>query len=181
LPEKSAAELAEWYDKLSAGYDELYAAEQSAKYDAVSNAVGPCKFDILVDVGCGTGLLFDRMQPICGLIVGVDVSREMLSRARMRSRNLGVSLIMADVSSLPFRDSAANCILSISLLKEGAAMRMQFEELSRVTRPDGIVAGTMFRDAGGRSELDKLGLIGDVKWSDLSAREVLFLTRRAML
>lgn len=181
MPEKNAAEIAEWYDKLAVGYDELYAAEQSLKYDAVLSAVGQRRFEIILDVGCGTGLLLNRLQAISNLVVGIDVSREMLFRAKALSGNGGVSLIRADLSSLPIREHAADCVLSISLLKEGGALSRQLRDLSRVSRPDGVLVGTMFRDGGAKLELDKLGLVGDVKCWDLSAREILFLTRRAML
>ena len=181
MPEKEAAELVEWYDKLADGYDELYAAEQSSKYDAVLKAVASRRFVLAVDVACGTGLFLDRLRLICDLVLGVDVSRAMLVKAKGRSRDATVSLVRADCSAMPLRDCIADSVFAISLLKPGAVMAKQLGEMWRVTRPDGIVAGTMFRDGGERPVLDDMGLEGNVRWWDLSAREVLFLARRAML
>ncbi len=182
MPEKNPAELVEWYDKLAVGYDELYAAEQSPKYDAVLSAFGPSRFEMAVDIGCGTGVLLERLRSICDFVVGVDLSREMLLRARARPGNATVSLIRADLSSLPLRDRASDCVLSVSLLKAGGgAITQQVRDLSRVTRPGGVLVGTVFRDGDAKLEFDELGLVGDVKCWDLSDREILFLTRRAML
>ena len=181
MPEKDAAELVEWYDKLADGYDELYASEQSSKYDAALKAVAPRRFVMAMDVACGTGLFLDRLRLICDFVLGVDVSRAMLVRARARSPDANVSLLRADCSAMPLRDRIADSVFAISLLKPGAVMAKQLGEMWRVTRPDGIVAGTMFRDGEERPVLEEKGLEGSVRWWDLSAREVFFLARRAML
>jgi len=182
LTEKDAADLVEWYDTLADGYDELYAAEQSSKYDAALKAVGSARFGMAVDAGCGTGLFLDRLRVICDLVLGVDVSGEMLAKAKLRCRgNLSVSFVRADCSALPMRDCIADCVFAISLLKPGVVMTKQLGEMSRVTQTGGIVVGTMFREGGEKPVLVGKGLGSDAKWWNLSVREVLFLARRAML
>jgi len=181
LTEKDAAEIVEWYDTLADGYDELYAAEQSLKHDAALKAVASRRFGTAVDAGCGTGLFHDRLRVICDFVLGVDVSREMLVRARTRSRDPSVSLVRADCSTLPLRDCIVDCVFAISLLKTGAVMAKQLAEMSRVIQMGGIVVGTMFREGGEKPVLVGEGLGSDAKWWNLSAREVLFLARRAML
>ncbi len=166
------ADLVEWYDTLADGYDELYAAEQSSKYDAAMRAVSSLRFGVAVDAGCGTGLFLERLRVICDLVLGVDVSHGMLA---------SVSLVRADCSTLPLRDCVADCVFAISLLKPGAVMKKQLSEISRVTQREGIVVGTMFREGGEKPVLVAKGLESDAKWWNLSVREVLFLARRAML
>jgi ubiquinone/menaquinone biosynthesis C-methylase UbiE len=181
LSEKDAADIVEWYDTLADGYDELYAAEQSSKYDAALKAVASRRFGVAVDAGCGTGLFLDRLRVICDLVLGVDLSREMLAKAKVRCQDSNVSLVRADCSALPLKDCIAGCVFAISLLKPGAYMTRQLGEMSRVTQMEGIVVGTMFREGGEKPVLVEKGLESGAKWWNLSGREVLFLTRRAML
>ncbi len=181
MTEKDASDLVEWYDKLADGYDELYAAEQSSKYDAALKAVSSHRIGVAVDAGCGTGLFLERLQVICDLVLGIDVSHEMLAKAKARCPDSSVSLVRADCSALPVRDCIADCVFAISLLKPGAVMTRQLAEMSRVTQMEGTVVGTMFREGGEKPVLVEKGLQSDAKWWNLSAREFLFLSRRAML
>ena len=177
---ENTAGLAEWYDKLSSGYDELYAQEQSVKYDAAMEAVGGRRFDVVVDVACGTGLFLDRLRTTCGLVVGVDVSREMLEKAKTRAAGGNVVLVRADCAWLPLKDEMADCIFAISLLKVGGPLKRQLSEMARVVKGQGFVVGTVFRDDEGMP-LNEPGLDSTVKLKDVSSRESLFLIPRAML
>lgn len=62
--------------------------------------------DTVIDVGCGTGLNFTRLQAAVGptgTVVGVDLSGQMLDQARRRSRRHGwrnVDLVQADAGDL---------------------------------------------------------------------------------
>ena len=181
MPEKSPAELVEWYDKLAEGYDELYAEEQSLKYDAVLKAVGPRRFETVIDLACGTGLFLERLRLICDFVVGVDVSRAMLLKARERFRKAGFPLIRADCSALPLRDGISDGVFSISLLEPGHSNTRKLEEMRRISAPSGVLVGTMFRAGTNQRSMPSKGLDGEIVWLDLSSREVLFLMHRAML
>lgn len=175
------AGLIEWYDKLSGGYDELYAKEQSAKYHAALEIVRARKFDVVLDVACGTGLFLDRLGMISDLVVGVDASREMLEGAKRRGASGSVSLVRADCAWLPLRDEMADCVFAISLLKaDGGQLGEQVAEMSRVVRQEGFVVATVFREDD-RVPLKVPGLVSTVKLKDVSPREALFVFHRAML
>lgn len=52
--------------------------------DAVAGAVGEAVADLdVIDAGCGTGLCGARLRPFARRLVGVDLSAEMLKRARL--------------------------------------------------------------------------------------------------
>jgi len=171
---KDTAELVEWYDKLSDGYDELYAEEQSVKYDLALKTTGARKFDIAIDIACGSGLFFEKLRTTCAFVVGVDVSREMLEKAKTRARNQDVSLVRSDCYKLPLKDETADCLFAISLLKAGSELGKQVSKIARVVKNDGFVVGTVFRnddEIPGTGELS-LGATGNLK--DVSPREALF-------
>ncbi len=173
------AGLVEWYDKLARGYDELYAQEQAVKYAAALEFIGDRRFDVILDVACGTGLFLDKLRTLCRLVVGVDVSRGMLEKAK-KSAGGNVCLVRADCARLPLMNEMADCIFTISLLKAGRQLEGQVSEMARVVGREGLVVGTMFRD-GEETSPSKLGFGNTVELKDLSSRESLFLVRRAML
>jgi ubiquinone/menaquinone biosynthesis C-methylase UbiE len=174
LRAKDTAELVEWYDKLSGSYDELYAREQSAKYELALEAVGASRFDTAVDVGCGSGLFFEKLGMICEFVVGIDLSREMLARARARARDGNVSLIRSDSCKLPLKDEIVDCLFAISLLETGGHLKEQVSEMARVVKEDGSIAGTLFRDDDGEAAIDWIGPQRVGNFRKVSSRETLF-------
>jgi len=72
--------------------------------------LNPQPGDTVVDVGCGTGLCFpllmERIGPV-GQLIGVDVSSEMLYRAKERVKRAGwtnVQLVHSDIAKYEFTD-----------------------------------------------------------------------------
>lgn len=49
-------------------------------FDAIV-ATGRARFAHAVDLGCGTGLMGERLRPLCDVLEGVDISAEMLKKA----------------------------------------------------------------------------------------------------
>ena len=62
------------YDQLAPVYDIQYAEEQNAKIEAALNKAKPRENELVLDLGCGTGLLFEKVAKSTGLLVGVDIS-----------------------------------------------------------------------------------------------------------
>jgi len=86
--------------------------------------------DTVLDVACGTGINFDELQRRVGLegrIVGIDLSREMLDRARERvSRNgwRNITLIESaiDVAEIPHPVDGALFSLTHDVMRSRAAV-----------------------------------------------------------
>ena len=47
--------------------------------------VRPGRFGLVLDLGCGTGLMGERLKPFCDRLEGFDISAEMLRKARAKS------------------------------------------------------------------------------------------------
>lgn len=105
----------------------------------------------VLDVATGTGLLaadFARVISRGGYVVGVDLTLSMLKTARWRlkTKELGekVDWVFARAENLPFRDCSFGSA-SISLaLRNVSDAQMTFREMSRATRPGGIVISLDF-------------------------------------
>ena len=168
----------EWYDKLSDGYEELYATEQSVKYQRAMGWVDGQSFDLAVDVACGTGMFLDRLRGNCNYVVGVDLSRRMLEKARTRLKSEDMGLVRADCSALPLREKVADCLFAISLIEEGSKSRKQVLELHRIAKTGGFLVVSVFHSEGRKVDLGKLGVEIVKHHTELSPREDFLVVRR---
>jgi ubiquinone/menaquinone biosynthesis C-methylase UbiE len=75
------------YDQLAPVYDTQYAEEQNAKIEAALNNTKPNENEFVLDLGCGTGLLFEKVAKSTRLLVGIDISRKILQEAKRRAKS----------------------------------------------------------------------------------------------
>ena len=100
----------------------------------------------VLEVGCGAGggaLEALRHVPDGARYVGVDLSPEMLTRARRRLPDR-VELVAADAARLPFEDDAFDVVLanlSLMIVPDTAGV---LREIRRVLRPGGTLAAAVW-------------------------------------
>jgi len=94
----------------------------------------------VIDVGCGTGRalppLRDAVGP-AGIVIGVDLTPQMLLAARPRAEASRANLIVADARHLPFATGAVDAVFAAGLLMHLPDIDTGLLELARVTRPGG--------------------------------------------
>lgn len=102
--------------------------------------------EVVVDLGCGAGMdMFLAANQVgkSGRVVGVDMTPEMLKRARLsaaRGDYPHVRFLQADIESLPLPPAVADVVLSncvINLAPDKAAV---YREIYRVLKPGGRFA-----------------------------------------
>ena len=99
----------------------------------------------VVDVGSGGG--FDsfvaaRAVGPEGAVVGVDMTTEMLSRARANAESLGLGHVdfrEGFAERLPVEDGWADVVISNGVINLCADKRAAFDEIHRVLRPGGVL------------------------------------------
>lgn len=98
---------------------------------------------IVLDVGCGpasiTGSLVCASGP-GGLVLGVDISEAMLTRAVRAESGAQVGFLRADAQRLPFRDQTFDAAVSIAVLQLIPDPTAALAEMARVLRPGGRLA-----------------------------------------
>lgn len=163
------------YDNLAAGYDAQYEGEQIEKFEVTLRSLSLNSHDVVLDVGCGTGLLMGRVAKTVRLVVGVDFSKAMVMRARERLRLfLNVLLIRADSDFLPLREDVFTHVFAVTLLQNMPKPWVTLRELMRVTWDEGFIVFTGlkknftlsdFKTLVKRSGLRQLSLVdrGEVK------------------
>jgi SAM-dependent methyltransferase len=97
----------------------------------------------VVDVGCGAGfdtLIASRMVGSSGRVVGVDMTPDMLDRARSAiaaARVSNVELRQGYVEELPVPDAWADVVISNGVMSLAPDKEVAFAELARVLKPGG--------------------------------------------
>lgn len=81
---------------------------------AMSRALGPGPFNLLVDLGTGTGRILELFSARAERSIGFDVNRDMLSHARARLAASGIrnaQLRLGDIFDLPLEERAADAVI----------------------------------------------------------------------
>ena len=168
--------MASWYDALSTSYDDLYADEQSKKHRKIIETLEDRKFETFVDVGCGTGRLLEVVSSSTRLALGIDLSRQMLIKAKQRLQDRSAQFIRAEASHLPLQDHVTDGVVSVSVSEQGPSFTQQLQELSRIATENGVLSMTVFTDKN-RTLHDELSRKNMELVTSLSNREQLW-TRR---
>ena len=108
-------------------------------------ALVPGRARTLLDVGCGTGLVTERLARPGLRVFGVDASPGM---ARVAAGRLGPSLVLGDGRRLPFADGALDAVSAVWLLQLLPDATAVVAECSRVLRPGGVFVTTVDKAAG---------------------------------
>ncbi len=136
----------EKYDATAFFYDQRYLPLQLKKYEFMevhhlfSNT-------IMLDAGCGTGLLHEHFKNkfqgnviVKGFHVGVDLSWCMLKlfqeklQVQPEPKNIVVCLIQGDMDHLPFRDQSFSSAFSFTSLQNLPEISNGIKELVRVSK-----------------------------------------------
>lgn len=100
---------------------------------------------LLLDVGCGPGNIVIKLAQRCPrlLIAGVDYSANMVQAGRQVAGRLGlddrVFFNQGSADQIPFPDATFDVVLSNSVLHHLTNPSKAFEEMLRVTKPDGAI------------------------------------------
>lgn len=108
--------------------------------DLVRPALGSLQGLSMLDVGCGTGTTDQFLVPRVRTLHGVDISEEMLAKARRNVPKAAFSWY--DGEKLPFPDESFDVVTAMCVLHHVPMSRRYkvISEMARVTRSGGVVA-----------------------------------------
>jgi len=127
------------YDHLAPFYDAQYSEEQKAKIEAALNNTKPNKNQLILDLGCGTGLLFQHIT-LAKIVVGIDISPKILQEAKKRARQIpNTAVIRADADYTPFPNQTFDQVFAITLLQNMPNPLKTIQEIKRITKPQSAI------------------------------------------
>ena len=149
-----------FYDSIAPGYDELYAEEQRIKLGIIKENLDIKTNDLLLDVGCGTGLSSDFDCEV----IGIDPSMELLQQSNnnendnkkqsiiknaQKSKIFGTNSIgfnnkttnknnkvLGMAENIPFKDNAFDKVISVTAMHNFDDIVKGMQEMKRVGKND---------------------------------------------
>ena len=101
--------------------------------------------DHALELGPGPGLTTDALLRKADRLTAVEVDPRLASSLRERLKGMGVEVVLADATALPFPDGTFSAVLSFTMLHHVPSRVLQdllLAEAYRVLRPGGVFAGT---------------------------------------
>ncbi|HEX2357324.1 MAG TPA: methyltransferase domain-containing protein [Micromonosporaceae bacterium] len=111
---------------------------------------------VLLDVGCGAGLLAPHLRAMGYRHVGVDVTMSALTQATQH----GVAAVRADAARLPLADACADVVCAGEILEHVPDLPAAVGEICRVLRPGGLLVLDTLNDTA----LSRLLAIRVAEW-----------------
>ncbi len=115
----------------------------------------------ILDVGSGAGQIVRHLLRYAdrdATISGIDISPEMLRRARGRLKNDRPQFLSADLAHLPFADGAFDCVTCGYVLEHLPEAKSGLSELARVMSPGGRMLLLTTEDSFGGAWTSRLFL-----------------------
>ncbi len=131
------------YNETAHLFDMRYSEEQEAKYKEALESLEIVSHNLVLDVGCGTGLLFRHVAPKTEMVVGVDISHNLLLQAKDRAeKHPEVHIVQADADHLPFRTEAFSLIFAFTVLQNMPKPVETLQEIKRASKTDAFIVVT---------------------------------------
>ena len=130
------------YRRYASVYDAVFGPVLQAGRKAVVQALGLRPGDRVLEVGVGTGLSLP-LYPRDVRVTGIDVSREMLEKARRRVARRRLThvdaLLEMDAEHMTFPDASFDKVVAMYVVSVVERPAKLLEELHRVCRPHGEI------------------------------------------
>ena len=105
--------------------------------EAIADA-RPGRFRLALDLGCGTGLMGERLRPFCDRLEGFDISAEMLRKAR--AKGVYDLLEKADLQSFAYEGPKADLVTAADVFMYVGALEGVVKTIAGLLVEDGLFA-----------------------------------------
>ncbi|HEX9911740.1 MAG TPA: class I SAM-dependent methyltransferase [candidate division Zixibacteria bacterium] len=145
----------EYFDRYAHRWDQFYDLETKNKLGELVNSFRLEKGSQVLDLGCGTGILFPSILRAIGKkgrLFGVDFSPKMLLEARRKFQDVNIVLVCAPAENLPFLPESFDYVIAFASFPHFQSKVKAIGEIGRVMKKGGIL---FIAHLLGRKELKK--------------------------
>jgi len=127
------------------GYSEDYWAKRAGHYnqtnwvknedfiDAFLGMLPDKSFDMILEVGIGTGAVAEKVSERIGPLTGIDISQKMISKIN----NDGITPILGNAHDMPFENESFELIYMRNVIHYIDDPALAFSEIYRCLKPNG--------------------------------------------
>lgn len=127
------------YDRWAEIYDTNENPTRDLNYKTIREASLGLEGKKVLEVGCGTGLNTAYLADAAAEVVGIDISEEMLAKARQRIETKNVSFLVTDITQKwNFKDHSFDLIVANLVLEHIEDLQHVMSEIFRVLRANGM-------------------------------------------
>jgi len=129
-----------YFESFADEWDKMFTAEDLEVLEFLIDSFDIKEGNRVVDLGCGTGVLFDflrRKVGDSGMIVGVDFSTRMLHKAKMNFPFTNIVAIDGDVEDMPLRSDFFDVAISFASFAHFPHQEDVITEAARILKPGG--------------------------------------------
>jgi ubiquinone/menaquinone biosynthesis C-methylase UbiE len=170
----------EFWDQLATSRDPIAATDRPTvspeTYQLYSEEIAQklalSQDDIVLDIGCGTGIIDAEIAAHTNQIVATDFCEVMAWRTRSNTATCGNVLVVAsDCTALPFKCGVFSKVVvyAVAQYLDEAQIGLMLGEAQRVVRPGGLI---MLGEIPRSRDVDILSRVRDV-WAHQGARGIL--------
>ena len=127
----------EFFDQLAAEWDLMFTAVDLEFLKHIIDGLEVEEGWDILDLGCGTGILFDMLRRRVGddgSVTGVDFSFEMVEKALRNFPFRNVNVVDADATMLPFADNTFDMAIAFSAFPHFSDQQQALDETHRVLK-----------------------------------------------
>jgi ArsR family transcriptional regulator len=130
-----------FFDKLATSITEIQEQVLNPEiYKPYLLSLLPKKINLLVDLGCGAGVLINDYLHRAKKVIGIDASSQMLEVARKNfANNKKIDLIQANVENLPFIKNQVDVVVASMVLHHISNPALVFLEASKILKTNGLL------------------------------------------
>lgn len=149
----------EYYNRFAANYENHRGTNDPGGYHALLDELEADFVEKygrggnILEVGCGTGLVLERLARFAHHAVGIDVSEGMLEKAKAR----GLDVRQGSALDLPFEDASFDLTCSFKVLAHIPEITRVLSEMARVTKPGGMILAEFYNPYSLRGLIKRFG------------------------
>ncbi len=102
------------------------------------NLIKNKKFNVFLELCCGSGEGIKLFVNNYGHAIGVDISIKMLNKAYASKPTSNIQYLQGDAINLPIKDNTIDCLVMLGGIHHISDRNKLFKEVSRVLKSDGI-------------------------------------------